>query len=326
MPAINLYFRKPPPGYKILPGDRYILNILRKIAGLQRVSGLERVFVNLCKGFDELNVEYKVNRPFHKIKAGEPVVVLGVGKYALEGYNRPNPVVAGISLMTHPNEWPTLFSDYPVVKYLQHANWTNNIYARYFGADNCTIWPAGIDTNYWQPDQNIPKTTDILIYNKIMWDKQVTDQTLRKPVLEALSRLGLSYKEITYGNYHINEYKQLLQQSRAMIFLCEHESQGFACCEALAMNIPVFAWDQGYWLDPNRFKWNDPNVPATSIPFFDERCGMPFKDIVDFVNKLETFWHKVQNKGFAPRNYILENLTLKKSAERMLQIIHEACT
>ncbi|HEY9535077.1 MAG TPA: glycosyltransferase family 1 protein, partial [Mucilaginibacter sp.] len=181
--------------------------------------------------------------------------------------------------------------------------------------------PAGIDTQRWAPAAAITKKFDVLIYNKIMWNKEENSIHLRQPIIDKLNNMGISYHEITYGQYNENEYYNLLQQCRAMIFLCEHESQGFACCEALSMNVPVFAWDQGYWLDPNRFEWNDPVVPATSIPFFDERCGMSFKDIRQFNDQFYTFWNNTINEKYNPRQYVLENLTLKKSAERMLEII-----
>jgi hypothetical protein len=318
---INLYFRSQPQKFKWIPGDRYIISIFRNLFRDKRTSGIEKVFVNLCKGFDVLNIAHSINRPFKKIGPNEPVVILGSGRYALEGYKQPNPVIAGIGLMTHPSEWPALFKEYPVAKYLQHSEWTNNIYADYYGKDNCDLWHAGIDTDHWQPNENIPKTIDILIYNKIMWDKKNTDMNLRQPILNKLDWLGLTCKEIIYGQYTEPQYFDLLQQSRAMIFLCEHESQGFACCEALSVNVPVFAWDQGFWLDPNRLKWNDPVIKATSIPFFDEHCGMSFKDIMGFENGINSFWNKVRAGNFSPRTYILENLTLKKSAERMMEII-----
>jgi hypothetical protein len=319
---INLYFRTPPLGYKWIPGDRYIISFLKSLFKRKKVGGIEKVFINLCKGFDTLKIDYTINLPFKKIHPAEPVVVLGAGKYALQGYTQPNPIIAGIGLMTHPNEWPNLFEEYPVAKYLQHSEWTNNIYARYFGQNKCYLWPAGIDTDYWLAGVKIFKKTDVLIYNKIMWDKPETDISLRSPILQELDRLGLSYKEIVYGKYIEAEYIDLLNQCKAMIFLCEHESQGFACCEALAMNVPVLAWDQGFWLDANRFKWNDPVVPATSIPFFDDRCGMAFKNLTEFNDILPIFWNKVKGGSFKPREYILENLTLKKSAERMLAIIN----
>src|ERR1700761_8477875 len=104
MQKINLYFKKPVWGYKWIPGDRQVVYFIRRIFGLNKVGGLERVFVNLCKGFDRLNVLYSINKNFAKIQPGEPVVVLGAGKGCLHGYNQPNPIIAVIGLMTHPNE------------------------------------------------------------------------------------------------------------------------------------------------------------------------------------------------------------------------------
>jgi glycosyltransferase involved in cell wall biosynthesis len=320
---INLYYRKRPPGRKWFPGDRYTVHFLRRIFSKKKISGLDKVFLNLCKGFDELKVDYVKNKSFKQIKPNEPVVILGVGKYALQGYTQPNAVIAGIGLMTYPEEWPSLFSQYPIAKYLQHSQWANNIYVPYYGKDNCTLWPAGIDTEKWSPGLTAEKKFDLLIYDKIMWNKEQTVPELKLPLLRKLDKLGLTYREITYGHYQEAGYFKLLQQCRAMIYLSEHESQGFACGEALSMNVPVLAWDQGYYLDPARYKWNEPMLPATSIPYFDENCGIRFKDIEEFEEIIDPFWQKVINGNFNPRGYMLANLTLKKSAERMLQIINE---
>jgi hypothetical protein len=304
-----------------LPGDKHLVKLLRRLIRGKKVSGVKKVFVNLCMGFNELNIDYDINLPFHKIKPGEPVVVLGEGAYALEGYDRANPIIAGIGLMTHPAEWPTLFDQYPVAKYLQHSAWANNVYIPYYGLPVCEQWAAGIETDKWQPFNNSKKTIDFLIYNKIRWEHEKLDNELRLPIIDKLTRAGFTYREIFYGQYKEAEYFDLLKQSRAMLFLCEHESQGFACCEALSMNVPVLAWNQGFWLDPNRFAWGTPVVKASSIPFFDVRCGLSFNDIGDFDDKLDTFWAAVTENKYNPRAYILENLTLKKSALHMLEIV-----
>lgn len=322
METVNLYFRTPPKGYKLFPGDRYLLHLLRTLTGKKKISGVERVFVNLCKSFDELNIKYTINKPFYKIKPAEPVVVLGVGKNSLNGYKQPNPVIAGIGLMTHPNEWPGLFQEYPVVKYLQHSEWTNNIYARHYGEKNCAMWPAGIDTEKWKP-ASVEKTIDFLVYKKIMWNKTATDKELYQPILNRLTASGFSYKEIVYGNYNEQDYIDVLQQCRAVIFMCEHESQGFACCEAMSMDLPVLAWHQGSWLDPNRFIWGETDVPASSVPFFDENCGATFQTLQQFEQQLPMFWKNVSNKTFNARAFIENNLSLKKSGQRMLEIIKE---
>lgn len=322
MKTVNLYFRFPPRGYKFFPGDRYLLDILRRLTGKKKVSGVERVFINLCKSFDELNIKYTINKPFETIKPDEPVVVLGVGRHSLAGYAQPNPIIAGIGLMTHPNEWPGLFNDYPVAKYLQHSEWANNIYVKHFGKDNCAIWPAGIDTGKWKPS-SAEKTIDFLVYKKIRWDKIAINDKLYPPILKKLTASGFSYREIVYGEYTERDYLQLLQQCRAMIFLCEHESQGFACCEAMAMDLPVLAWDQGFWMDPNRFNWGETDVPASSVPFFDETCGNKFKDFGQFETQLPLFWEKVKAGAFAPRAFVETHLSLKKSGGRMLEIINK---
>lgn len=320
MNTVHLYFRQPPLGHKIFPGDRHLVNFLRKIAGKKKVGGVERVFLNLCKSFDRLKIEYTVNKPFSEITPAEPVVVLGAEKYSLQGYGQPNPVIAGIGLMSHPCEWLTLFKDYPVAKYLQHSQWAKDIYTPYFGDGNCDLWAAGIDTDEWLPSPK-EKTIDILVYNKIRWKRDQINATLKDPILKLLDKAGLSYKEIVYGHYFEAEYRSLLQQSSAMLFLCEHESQGFACCEAMSMNVPVLAWDQGFCLDPNQFRRSEKDIPATSVPFFDESCGIRFKDFPDFEKKLNLFWGKVQSANFEPRRYILQNISLEKSGERMMEII-----
>ncbi|HEY9003240.1 MAG TPA: glycosyltransferase family 1 protein [Mucilaginibacter sp.] len=323
MRKLHLYFRIPPPSDRFISGDRYVLPAIRQLVKGKKIGGIQKVFINLCKGLDELKVDYDVNLPFKKIQPGEPVVVLGSGRYALKDYSAPNKIIAGIALMTHPSEWPDLFEKYPVATYLQHSEWTRDLYANHYGGDKCGIWPAGIDTKKWSPDSAASKQFDILIYNKIMWNKQETYDKLARPIIAKLEQLGLSYTEIVYGNYKEAEYFDLLNQSKAMVFLCEHESQGFACCEAMSMNVPVFAWDQGWYLDPHlETDWNEPKpLPASSVPFFDETCGMKFTDPNDFNEKIEGFWENVKAGTYHPRDYILQNLTLEKSAQAMLDLV-----
>jgi hypothetical protein len=321
---IQLYFRKEPEEDWLFPGDKYIKPLIRQLIRGKKTSGVEKVFLNLCKGFNKLGVEYSINKSFSTLKPQDQIVVLGAGKFSLAGYNKTNPIVAGIALMTHPSEWPSLCEDYPVIRYLQHSNWANNVYKLYYGDQVCHTWPAGIETDKWSADNKIVKSNDILIYNKIRWDKEENGNSLVEPIRNLLKGKGLSYKEIVYGFYKEDEYFNLLKESKAMIFLCEHESQGFACCEALSMNVPVIAWDNGYCLDPNRYKWGDPVMPATSVPFFDERCGERFKDYLEFQELFDLFFDNVKSSFYNPRDYILENLTLEKSAEKMLNIITEA--
>jgi len=316
-----LYFKKEPEKDRIIPGDHLVIPRLRELIKGKQIGGVEKVFINLCKGLDSLGIKYKVNTPFSKLKATDRPIVLGTGKYILQGYTSPNPIIAGIGLMTHPSEWHDLISSFPVIKYLQHCKWAADVYKPYYGDQLCDTWFAGIETEKWKPSENAEKKIDILIYNKVRWNKDEYRKALINPIKDTLEAQGISYQEIVYGSYKENDYFQLLNESRGMIFLCEHESQGFACCEALSMNVPVLAWDQGFCLDPNRFKWGVTDIPATSVPFFDARCGERFKNFSEFSTAFSRFHSNLTTKKYEPREYILENLTLEKSALRMLEIV-----
>ena len=319
MSNLCLYFIKSPEKDRWIKGDKYLRSFIRRLLrGKPRPGGVEKVFINLCRGLDQLGIDYRVNVPFSQLKPSDKVAILGAGKHCLDGYTQPNKIVAGIGLMTHPSEWPDLCSQYPVIKYLQHSQWAADVYRPYFGDAICDIWPVGIDTDYWSPSANTEKKVDVLIYNKIRWNKEQLYLDLLEPIKTYLISKKLSFKEIVYGSYAEKEFHHLLTHSKSMIFLCEHESQGIACCEALAMDVPVLAWDNGYCLDPNRFLWGNETIPATSVPIFNEDCGERFNGIINFESSANFFFQKLNEKKYSPRGFILQNITLRKSAETFL--------
>jgi hypothetical protein len=72
------------------------------------------------------------------------------------------------------------------------------------------------------------------------------------------------------------------------------------------MNIPIYVLDTKLW---NNY------FPATSVPYFDNRCGF----IEINLNNLDLFYDKLQE--FNPRQYILENHTLMTSAQKYIDIL-----
>ena len=315
-----IYYRTEPERDRWLPGDRFIRPAIRRLMrDRPRPGGLGKVFINLCLGLDRLGIPYQVNPPFKDLREDDRVGVLGRGRYALQGYDRPNPIVAGIGLMTHPSEWPTLCEEYPVIRYLQHSEWTNDIYRPYFG-ERCVIWPVGIDTRASTPSV-AAKDLDVLLYDKVQWNRAHSEQTLIQPVRQGLHRRKLKFAELRYGSYEEADFRALLARSRAMIFLSESESQGLAYQECLSCDVPVIAWDQGWWLDPNRFQWGDPNVRATSVPYFDSRCGDRFRNLEEFEIKFDLFFDRAHRQEFDSRAFILENLTLELCSQRFIDIL-----
>ena len=290
MERICITYRQEPEQDRWIKGDRWLRPTVRRLLrGKSRPGGIDKVFINLRLGLDRLQIPYAVNVPFGRLLPGDLLGVLGRGKHCLMGYKGGRPLVAGIGLMTHPSEWPTLLADYPVACYLQHSDWTTAIYRRFFGA-RCAVWPVGIDTEAWRPPASPEeKTTDFLVYDKIHWDRPRLEGELLHPIIQLLDRFGKTYSVLRYGAYDPPEFRSALSRCRAAIFLSAHESQGIACQEALASGVPVLAWDPGRCQDPERFKWGDPDIPTTSVPYFDARCGLTFTRFSEFESSLGRF-------------------------------------
>jgi glycosyltransferase involved in cell wall biosynthesis len=183
---------------------------------------------------------------------------------------------------------------------------------------------VGIDTRRWRPVAGSRKPFDCLIYDKILWNRDRVVPALLDPIRDELARRGLSFVELRYGCYDEDRYEEVLRQCRFMVFLCEHESQGIAYQECLSCGVPILAWDQGWCLDPNRSTWHQSDIPATSVPYFDARCGMTFRDVHEFAGKLTVFLDLDRSGAFAPRDYVVEHLSLEKSAATFLGLLAEA--
>ena len=317
-----LYFRRPPEVDRWFWGDRWLRPIVRRVVrGKHRMGGLDKVFLNLTLGLREIGQPYLLNLPFERIIAGDRLVFLGVGTECFWGYDRKDPVVAGIGILNHPRECPDLCERYPIVRFLQASEWACELYRPVFG-DRCVAWPVGIDTEKWKP-LGQEKTFDYLIYDKIRWKKDETYGQLLNPILEILRRNGSSFRLIQYGSYLPEQYADALAHCRAMIFLSDHESQGIAYQEALSSGIPILAWNRGLCLDPLQFDERGNPPAASSVPYFDSRCGMVFSDAAQFEALLPEFSRGLSERRFDPRAYILENLTLARSAEEFMRLVDE---
>jgi hypothetical protein len=110
-----------------------------------------------------------------------------------------------------------------------------------------------------------------------------------------------------------------------MVFVCEHETQGIAYQEALSSGVPILAWDHaGEWLDSNFHPHLVRFAPISSVPYWDDRCGEKFATAADFPAALDQFQARLSLGAFAPRDYILEHLTLEHCAEAFVEHVRQA--
>lgn len=227
----------------------------------------------------------------------------------------------GAGIYSHPVDCPDLFEKYPNVKrFLVPGEWMRQMCEPYYG-DKVLAWPVGIDTEKWSPS-NTEKKTDFLIYDKIRWHHDQFNDSLIQPILKILDANNLSYQFIRYGSYTHQELQDKLATSKAVIFLCEHETQGLAYQQILATNTPILAWDRGgYWQDPDYYPHKVKYQPVSSVPYWSGSCGEKFEGINDFEAKCLLFIQRLQAGNYSPRSYILDNLTLEKSALAYMEIV-----
>lgn len=319
MKPLNLFYEEP-EGDRWLPLDRYPRRIIRRIVrGKSRVGGQKRVFLNLCAGLDRLGLPYRVNN-YRYIKQHPEEVACIIGKpHILDKISWKNPILFGASVFAHPCEDPTLLQRLPVKKILVPGEWMRQMWEPYYG-NHVLAWPVGIDTDKWIPVPRDGKDIDILLYDKIRWEHDHYEKELITPIKSCLEQQGLNTAVIRYGFYEEEQFHSLLARSKAMLFLCEHETQGIAYQQALSCGVPILAWERGgFWQDPSFFPHKIQFAPVSAVPYWDKRCGIKFKDKSDFPDKLEEFLYKLKGTAFAPRDYILELLTLEKCADQYIQ-------
>lgn len=317
---VVIYYRYDRPDRWFRGDEAFRRPIRRLLRGPDRLGGVDLVYWNLCAGLDRAGITYQTNIPFAEIRTSDMVGVIGRDRASLAGYDKPNPIVAGVAVTQHPLEWPTLFDDYPVARYVVHSEWVRAIYEKFYGP-RITLWPVGIDTEAWIPAPADRKSVDILIYDKIRWNRGAIVATLGQTIRVALAQRGLSSETIRYGAYNPSDLKAALARTRAMLFLCEHESQGLAYQQAMSAGIPILAWEPGQWLDPIRFGYGESIVPCSSVPFFDDRCGLTFSHALDFEGALDAFLERQRSGALSPRAYVLDNLELAACARHYVDIL-----
>lgn len=320
MKPINIFYSEPDPD-RWLKFDRYPRRIIRRLVrGKSRPGGVAMVALNLLKGLDKLKIPYRLN-DYRYIKNNPDEVACIIGKpHLLFDKKWINPIVFGAGIYSHPIDHPNLLINYPnVQRVLVPGVWMRKMFEPYYGA-KVLAWPTGIDTDEWKPSTNI-KNIDFLIYDKVRWEHDRYENDLISPIIDTLNHKKLSHLYIRYGNYTPAELKDKVSKCRAVIFLCEHETQGLAYQQILATNTPVLAWDRGgYWQDPAYYPSKVKYGPVTSVPYWDEKCGSKFTGADDFAKNLDGFLDQVNS--FSPRDYILEHLTLEKCAQEYFNIVH----
>lgn len=324
---LNLFYKAPDPD-RWIPYDRYPRRLVRWTLEALNVrepipSGQQMVYENLKKGLDRAGIPYRDN-DFRYIRRHPDELACIIGKpFLLDDRPWSNPILFGASVFSHPIDYPDLFEQHPNVhKILVPGDWIRDMFREHYPDERVVAWPVGIDVDAWSPEVPFEEKDDrVLVYDKVRWDHDAFESTLINPVIDGVKERDLDVDVLRYGSYLPPDLKASLRRCKAVVFLCEHETQGLAYQQMLSAGVPIFAWDRGgYWQDPNYYPDPVRFGAVSSVPYWDERCGMKFEDATEFEERFDAFWKDVQGQAFDPRSYVVENLTLEQCARHYARI------
>ncbi len=290
------------------------INIISESAKTGKITGPYKVFLNTCKGFDQIGQPYVVNRNIHDY--GRNWIhdsVSGFMEMAISGL----PGVIGPNIFILPDDIPKYRPKLKNCIYVHPSYWPVKLWER-LGFSECKleIWAAGIDTYYFMPGKK-ERSKQVMVYFK------ERDRRLLERILETLKTSKIKPFVIEYGKYSEDCYLKTLQDAVFGIWLGRHESQGIAMQEALSAGLPLVVVDVNTLFEARtdngyRFPAELKEFQVTSAPYFDKECGIVIKNPGRLEKAIDQMI-KNYNK-YNPRQFILDNFSLEKSAQKMVDL------
>jgi len=269
------------------------------------MNGPHKVVDNLIKSLEQEKINYSINEEKYEhnflvqydatahekhSKIEQDTTIIGPQVWMFDGY--------GQFLIENQNYYK---------KIIAPSEWVKNKFITKFNLpeDKLAVWPVGIEefNNIREPNY------DCLIYFKRR------DQSELDAVKKFLNSNGLSYRMVEYGTYGEDGFKQLVNSAKFCFLINGTESQGIAVQEIMSMGVPIIAWDIKEWLDQGEAY----RVPATSIPYWDERCGEVFFNIDDLEVTFSKFYATLDQ--YDPKAFIKDNLSFECSVKTLLDIL-----
>lgn len=199
--------------------------------------------------------------------------------------------------------------------YIQPSLWPISLWKDDFNYNFIPILPYAFCIDELKYNESNKEKSEIFIYLK---NRNMDEINF---VLDYLNKIGIKYTIINYGNYNEDDFIELLGKSKYGIWIGSHESQGFALECALSCGVPLLVWNVSKLCQETGCPaiYYSAKTIATSIPYWDTRCGEYFYDKEQFIETFEKFLSKLDQ--YKPRNFILETLSTKIRANALADLV-----
>ena len=270
------------------------------------MNGPHKVVDNLIKSLEQEKIDYAINEEKYKhnfliqydaiahekhSKIEQETTIIGPQVWLFDGY--------GQFLIENQNYYKKLIAP---------SQWVKDKFINKFNLpeEKIAIWPVGIE----EFDNVREPSYDCLIYFKRR------DESELSTVKKFLVGRGLSYRMVEYGGYDEVGFCNLINQAKFCFLINGTESQGIAVQEIMSMGVPIIAWDIKEWLDQGEAY----RVPATSVPYWDDRCGEKFYSIDKLEETFDNFYARINE--YNPKDFIRDNLSFKVTVNKLLEIFN----
>jgi hypothetical protein len=281
-----------------------------------RYRGHFAVTRSLVEGLQKINASFNYNPRYPSQLADSVIVLAGVKTLRqairLKRQGKIKKLFAGPNIVSFSSDYDSIAGSPEIDCYLVNCDWTVDLYLADCKAlqGRCSIWPAGVDTNYWQPDPAAIRNS-ILIFEK--QNKGPVGPVA--PYADYLRGLGWPVQVIKYGTFTHGQYLQMLQHSCLMLGFVTDESQGIAWAEAWSVDVPTLIWKN----TSNVFQGR--RYDCSTAPYLCPENGLFFDDLEDFKTQFN-YWvtHREQ---FTPRAWTLENMSDEVCASMLYKQVTE---
>ena len=269
------------------------------------MNGPHKVVNNLIKSLDQEKIDYAINEEKYEhnfliqydaiahekhSKIEQDTTIIGPQVWLFDGY--------GQFLIENQNYYKKLIAP---------SQWVKDKFINKFNLpeNKIAVWPVGIE----EFDNVREPSYDCLIYFKRRDDSELS------AVKKFLVGRGLSYRMVEYGGYDEIGFRNLVNQAKFCFLINGTESQGIAVQEIMSMGVPIIAWDVKEWLDQGEAY----RVPATSVPFWDDRCGEKFFTVDEMGQTFDKFYARIND--YNPKGFVKEKLSFGSSVKTLLDIL-----
>ena len=279
-----------------------MLNVFYRDEHLQgRMNGPKKVIENLIRSLEDTNTPFAINQEKY-----ENNLFLHWDSHHVQRYQS---LRNKDKLLVGPQFWPFAPESSQLTEYgkvITPSEWVSDLFVKHFGIRTLN-WPVAI----YAPEVKDNIKTDCLIYYK----NRPEDHLLK--VTNFLEQRGISYTGLQYGNYTQEEFRESLSEVKYCVIIDNTESQGIAIQEMMAVNKPLFVWDQTVW----DHMGEQYAVESTSVPYWDPICGERVRDASQLNLYLDIFLQAFD--GYNPAKFVEKNLSAKPTVKILLDLFNE---